>query len=106
MPNFRTGYLFVALISPGSRRPLVKALAYGSSIPHIDATDLLCWKSSASLQVKKMLIADLAEESAAERARADVLERELATDAGNLVDRFIAGDMARFVTTRAVGRTE
>lgn len=40
-------------------------------------------------------IADLDEESAAEWARADVLERELATDAGGLVDRFIAGDLAR-----------
>ena len=51
-------------------------------------------------------IANLAEQSAAERARADVLERDLAADAGNLIDRFIAGDMDSFVTTRVVERAE
>jgi hypothetical protein len=37
-------------------------------------------------------IADLAEQSAELRARADLLETEIATEAGALLDRFIAGE--------------
>ncbi len=37
-------------------------------------------------------IADLAEEAAATRAQADILERKLANDAGEIIDRFLAGD--------------
>lgn len=100
--KFRTGYLFVALSHPVLGRPLVKALAYGSSIPHIDASDLLALEVVRLTADEESVIADLAEESAAERARADVLERELAADAGTLVDRFIAGDLASFATVRSV----
>lgn len=104
--KFRTGYFFVALSHPVLGRPLVKALAYGSSIPHIDATDLLALEVVRLTSGEENAIADLAEESAAGRARADVLERELAADAGNLVDRFIAGDTASFVTVRIVREGE
>lgn len=45
------------------------------------------------------VIADLAEASAAHRAQADVLERELAAEAGSLLDRFWAGDTSSFVVT-------
>jgi hypothetical protein len=98
--KFRTGYLFVALSHPVLGRPLVKALTYGSSIPHIDAADLLALEVVCLTSGEEDTIADLAEEAAVERARADVLERELATDAGNLVDRFIVGDLASFVAVR------
>jgi hypothetical protein len=104
--KFRTGYLFVALSHPVFGRPLAKAQAYGSSIPHIDAADLLALEVVRLTIGEESDIADLAEESAAERARADVLERELAVDAGNLVDRFIASDLASFVPVRAVGKND
>ena len=97
--EIRVGYLHVALSHPRLGRALVKALAYGSSIPEIDPTDF------AQLQIVRLspkqetAIADLAEKSAALRARADVLERKMAGAAGDLVDQFIAGDIVDFVTT-------
>lgn len=95
----RVGYLLTALGHPVYGRPLVKTLAYGSSIPEIDPVDF------ANLHVVRLAtedetsIADLAEESAAQRARADVLERKLAEDAGKLIEKFLAGDTVSFVTT-------
>ena len=44
-------------------------------------------------------IADLAEEASALRARADILENELAADAEAILDRFIAGDMQDVVVS-------
>lgn len=96
---FRAGYLFVALSHPLLGRPLVKSLAYGSSIPHIDAADLLDFSVVRLPAHEENAIADLAEESATEQARADVLEREMAADAGKLIEKFLAGDMLSFVTT-------
>ncbi len=92
----KAGYLFVALSHPLFGRPLVKSLAYGSSIPHIDVADLLTFEVVRLPHSEEEAIADLAEESAAKRAQADVLERELAADAGKLIDRFLAGDMREF----------
>lgn len=85
------GYLWVALSHPLLGRPLVKALAYGSSIPHIDPEDF------ASLEVVRLgvsterEIAQLAEAAAKARGEADVLERAIARDADALLTRFIAG---------------
>lgn len=84
------GYLYVALSHPRLGRPLVKALAYGSSIPHIDAADLLAFEIVRLPAAEENEIARLAEEAAAERAQADVRERELAADASGLIERFIA----------------
>lgn len=44
-------------------------------------------------------IADLAEKSAAERASADVLELEIAEEAGKYIERFLAGDQQPFKIT-------
>ncbi len=41
-------------------------------------------------------VADLAEESAAERAKADIVERNLAEDAGKLIEKFLAGSTREF----------
>lgn len=94
--KMRAGYLFVALSHPLLGRPLVKSLAYGSSIPHIDAADLLLLEIVRLPSREENAIADLAEESAAERARADVLERKLADDASLLIEKFLSGSIAEF----------
>lgn len=95
----RSGYLFTVLSHPLLGRPLVKALAYGSSIPHIDVADLLDFKIVRLAAKDETAIADLAEEAAALRAQADVQERALAKAAGELIDQLVAGDMLNFVTT-------
>ena len=96
----RAGYLLTTLTHPTLGRPILIRIAYDTSIPHLDPGDVSDFPVVRLTSGEEDSIADLTEESAAERARADVLERELATDAGNLVDRFIAGDMARFVIVR------
>jgi Domain of unknown function (DUF4926) len=103
--KMRTGYLHVALSHPNLGRPVVKSLAYGSSIPEIDPSDLASIAIVRLTKNQENAIADLAEDSAAARAEADVLERELAADAGKLIERFLAGDTLPFVTI-SVPRTK
>lgn len=87
----RTGYLHTALSHPLLGRPLVKALAYGSSIPEIDVSDFAAFPVVRLDATTETAIATHAEAGAAARAEADVLERELARDAGQLIELFIAG---------------
>lgn len=84
--------LYVALSHPTLGRPLVKSLAYGSSIPHVDTGDLMTLTVVRLRQSDEDGIANLAEAAAAKRAEADVLERLMADDAGKLIDRFLAGE--------------
>jgi transposase len=84
------GYIVTALIHPTLGRPLVKALAFGSSIPEIDKGDLAGLQIVRLQTAEENAIAELAEASAKARAEADVLEREISTDAAAIVDRFIA----------------
>lgn len=97
----RAGYLLTTLTHPTLGRPILIRIAYGTSIPHLDPGDVSDFPVVRLTSGEEDVIADLTEEAAAERAQADVLERELAADAGNLVDRFIAGDLASFLTVRA-----
>lgn len=87
----RPGYLLVALSHPLLGRPLIKSLAYGSSIPHIDPADFVELKIVRLNSTEESAIADLAEASAKSRAEADVLERAIAQDAGKIIDQFIVG---------------
>ena len=87
----RPGYLLVALSHPLLGRPLIKSLAYGSSIPHIDPADFVEFKIVRLNSTEESTIAELAEASAKARAEADVLEREIAQDAAKIIDQFIAG---------------
>ena len=57
-------------------RPLVKALAYGSSIPHIEASDVSSFEFVRLPKAEESAIADLSEKAADRRAKADVLERD------------------------------
>lgn len=90
--NARAGYIQTALAHPILGRPLVKGLAYGSSIPAIEPTDMESFPIARLEPKEEETIADLAEASAAARSRADLLERELAQQAERLIDRFIAGE--------------
>lgn len=90
-PSVRVGYLLTALSHPLWGRPLIKALAFGSSVPEIDGEDLANLKFVRLKPSDESIIADLAEASAKSRAEADVLEREIAQDAAKIIDRFIAG---------------
>lgn len=90
--TLRTGYVYTALSHPILGRPLVKALAYGSSIPEIEVADV---ENLAVVRIGDQLentIADLAEQAAALLASADILENHLAAEAEALLDRFIAGE--------------
>jgi len=87
--TIRPGYLTIALSHPLFGRPLVKALAYGSSIPHIDVSDVLSHEVVRLPEAEESKIATLAEASAKARAGADLLEREMAVDAWRIVEAFI-----------------
>jgi hypothetical protein len=91
----RKGYLVTALAHPKLGRPLVKSLSFGSSIPEIAPDDLAALEIVRLKSSKESAIADLAEASAKARAEADVLERELAADAGAIIDQFMRGGSHR-----------
>lgn len=97
--GMRVGYIQIALSHPVFGRPLVKSLAYGSSIPEIDVSDFSAMKIVRLAANVENSIADLAEKSAAERASADVLELEIAEEAGKYIERFLAGDQQPFKIT-------
>lgn len=86
----RTGYLLTAISHPLLGRPLLKALAFGSSVPEIDPNDIASLKVVRLKHSDENIIADIAERSAAARAEADLLERDIARDAGVIIDRFMA----------------
>ncbi len=88
--RLRVGYLLIALSHPLLGRPLVKSLAYGSSIPHIDPTDFAEHEVVRLKAADESIIADLAEASANACAEADVLEREIALDASAIIKLFMA----------------
>jgi type I restriction enzyme, S subunit len=101
VPNtdaIRPGYLLTTLTHPTLGRPLLIRAAYGTSIPHLDPGDVSAFPVVRLSRKDENAIADLAEESAAERAKADMLERELGDDAGKLMVRFLAGETEPFVT--------
>jgi hypothetical protein len=92
------GYLYVAMSHPMLGRPLVKALIYGSSIPHIEVADLATLQIVRLSDAEEKDIARLAEESSASFAQADMLENEISAEAEALVDSFLAGNRDNFVT--------
>ncbi|MCA1977982.1 MAG: hypothetical protein LDL19_01970 [Thiobacillus sp.] len=99
-PTMRSGYAYVALSHPTLGRPLVKSLAYGSSIPHIDVADMEQLEVVRIDEAEENAIADMAEEASAMRAKADILENDLAADAEAILERFMAGDMQDVVVTK------
>jgi len=89
--DIKPGYLVTAMSHPTFGRPIVKSLAYGSSIPHIEVADLAALEIVRLDPAEESAIADLAEAAAMARAAADLLERDIAQDAGAIIERFMAG---------------
>ena len=87
----KPGYLLTAFSHPIFGRPLVKSLAYGSSIPEIEVADIEAFEVVRLKASEESAIAELAEASAKARAAADASEREIAADAETIIARFIAG---------------
>jgi len=85
------GYLLVALSHPTLGRPIVKSLAYGSSVPSIDPGDLAEIPIVRLRTADELAIAELAEAGARAQAAADAVERSMAEDAGRIIRRLIAG---------------
>lgn len=88
----RPGYVLTAVTHPSLGRPLVKALTFGSSVPEISPEDIKSFGIVRLDDRHEDRIADLAEKSAELRAKADILENQLAAEAESILDRFIVGD--------------
>jgi hypothetical protein len=86
----RPGYVYTALSHPELGRPLVKAIAYGSSIPHIDVLDVQSLRVVRLSPDKEAEIADLAEESARLFASADILENEMSVEVDSILGTLLA----------------
>lgn len=86
--EIKPGYLVTALSHPMLGRPLIKSLAYGSSIPEIEVADFAGQEVVRLKPAVESAIANLAEASAQARAAADLLEREIAWDASAIIERF------------------
>lgn len=87
------GYLLIALSHPQFGRPLLKSIAYGSSIPEIDVSDVQAFEVVRLPANQERHIADLARRAAKARSEADMMERSVAEDASVLIDEFITGRM-------------
>ena len=90
--RIRSGYLLAALSHPELGRPLLIKLAYGTSIPHLEPTDVSCFPVVRMANGIEEQIADLVEESAKMRDQADAEERLLKEEAERFVDDFISGE--------------
>ncbi len=104
--SMRVGYLLTALSHPTLGRPLIKSLAFGSSVPEIDPVEILDFNVVRVGPENEIAIANLAEEAVETRSQADIIEQKIATDAGILVDKFLAGDSQSFVMTTQRRTTE
>lgn len=95
--NARAGYVYAALSHPVLGRPMVKSLAYGSSIPEIDVSDI------AALHIPRIdggseeEIADMVEKGAQLFAEADLIENRMAEEVDSLLTNLLAGDWTDFV---------
>lgn len=91
VPNgsIRPGFLLTALTHPTLGRPLLIREAYGTSIPHLDPDDVASFPVVRFDNKHEDEIADLAEAAAEQQAKAEVLERELAEEAGKVISHFL-----------------
>jgi hypothetical protein len=96
-----SGYVFVALTHPTLGRPRVKALAYGSSIPHIEPTDLSRLRIPRLDSFKEKEIAKLAEKASVMRSDADVLERQIGEQADAILSSFLTVSDSRAAGLKA-----
>lgn len=84
------GYLYVAISHSILGRPRIKALAYGSSIPHIEVEDLKDFGIPRLDESVERQIATLAKEAFTSWSEADETEHQLADLAERVIERFLA----------------
>lgn len=85
----RSGYLLTALGHPALGRPVVVRNAYGTSIPHLDVSDVQKITVPRLDPAVERDIADRMEKAARLRSKADGLEDEITSRAEELVTKFI-----------------
>lgn len=85
----RAGYLLIALTHPTLGRPLLLREAYGMSIPHLDPADVAQFPVVRLANAVEDKIADLAEQAVSEQFRAEMMERELADAASQVISDFL-----------------
>lgn len=95
--NARPGYVYAALSHPLLGRPMVKSLAYGSSIPEIEVGDIAALRFPRLDRKVEERIADMAEEGAALFAEADIIENKMAGQVDSMLAKLLAGDWTEFV---------
>lgn len=83
------GYLFMVLSHHRLGRPRVKALAYGSSIPHIEPDDLKDFSVPRLAEDIEQQIAELVEGAFSDWAAADRLENQLGNRAESVLAEFL-----------------
>ena len=101
--DVRAGYVQVALTHRTHGRPLLIRAAYGTSIPHLDPADVADFPLARLGANVEAAIADLAERSAAAQAEAELVERKMAADAGEIIDGIMGRPPLRLVTTDTAG---
>jgi hypothetical protein len=79
------GYLLTALGHPTLGRPLVKALAYGSSIPEIEVSDMLDFSVVRLSREVEAAIGRAAQAAAEARGEADNIERDMSARATEIL---------------------
>ncbi|MFQ6006343.1 MAG: hypothetical protein ACE5OQ_12660 [Woeseia sp.] len=91
-PSVRIGYLQAALGHPELGRPRVLKGAFGSSVPELGPDDIHSLSVPRLAPDTEEAIADAMEQAATLRSRADEIEEQIAGDADEYVNRFLAGD--------------
>lgn len=91
-PTIRIGYLQAVLGHPTLGRPRILKGAFGSSVPEIGPEDIKSLTVPRFNSKVEDAIADAIEEAANLRAQADEMEEQLASEAEDFLNRFLAGD--------------
>jgi len=89
----RPGYLLAALGHPTLGRPMVLRHAYGTSIPHLEPSDLSGIAVARFDEATETSIADRMERAARLRSEADDLEDSLTQRAEDIIEVFLHDDL-------------
>ena len=91
VPNgsVRPGFLLTALTHPTLGRPLLIREAYGTSIPHLEPEDVAAFPVVRFDEKREEEISSFAELAAEQQALAEVMERQLAHEAGEVIADFM-----------------
>jgi type I restriction enzyme, S subunit len=90
--SIHPGYLFTTLGHPKLGRPLLLQHAYGTSIPHLEPKDISAFPVVRLGDVLEEEIGELMSRAAILRSEADEIENNIASQAEELINRFVTGD--------------